>query len=205
MNQVSISKERLKSSELISHPKSAIQLRKVGDITFALCDSRTDELMLGFSSSALVRYLGSRERLQIINVRLVSQKVIIGLEPDDYLVLSMRLKDATLITLDEQDYIYESSPFISTHERGTLISPSKMWALPPEGCYARMLLTERMVHFLENLAEEGQHAHLVSMLWKEYELARDKSEPDRRLSIEGEFMSYSVMAFAHGLVLFDHV
>jgi len=67
-----------------------------------------------------------------------------------------------------------------------------------------MVLTDRLVEALDRFAEAGQHAHLLLVLWKEYEQAvQEAEERPQALSIDGEFMSYSARPFYRHLVLFD--
>jgi hypothetical protein len=63
-----------------------------------------------------------------------------------------------------------------------------------------------MIHTIEDIAEEGQHAYLVNVLWSDYRLALEATglSETERISVEGEFLAFSVKRFAHGLYVFAH-
>ena len=69
-----------------------------------------------------------------------------------------------------------------------------------------MLFTDRLIRTIEDIAEEGQHGYLVSVLWADYRLALEStgSNETDRVCVEGEFLAFSVKRFAHGLFVFDH-
>ena len=54
-----------------------------------------------------------------------------------------------------------------------------------------LLLPKRLIQTIEDIANEGQRAYLINVLWREYCLALENSGNDEfeRLSIEGESMA----------------
>lgn len=205
MNEINISEERLKNSTLLSSPGLDNELRRLGHITFGVF-TKADGLRFAFASSELVKYLERRKGKKITDVRLLSQTAIVGDEVDDTKVLRLKFSDARVATLDKYDHLYEYEPIIAREVSSYLISPHKQWGLPPHGIAGLMLLTERMVHTIEDLADEGQHAYLIKVLWDDYRLALEDSGGDEfeQINVEGEFLSFSVKRFAHGLFIFDY-
>lgn len=205
MNEINISEERLKNSTLLSSPGLDIELRRIGHITFAVCD-RNDGMRYAFASAELANYLGRCGTIKVTDVKLFKQTAVVGDESGDTLLLRLKLANAKIITLDNNDHIHQFEPVIARDLSSSLISPHRQWGLPPHGIAGIMLLSERLVLTIEDIADEGQHAYLIQVLWNDYQLAlkvSGTSEHDR-ICVEGEFMTFSVKEFAHGLLIFDH-
>ena len=206
MNEINISLDRIRQGEILSNPKMDIQLRRIGKISFAVTSAYDGSVFLAFASSELARYLAQLGSKEILDVKLLNQTPITGDETDETKILQLKLSDGRVLVLNKYDHIYEMEPVILEKPDPILISAHKQWALPPQSIAGVMLLTERMVRTIEDIADEGQHAYLVSVLWSDYRLtleATGQSE-EQRISVEGEFISYTVNRFAHGLYVFDH-
>lgn len=206
MNEINISADRLGESTFISSPLMDIGLHKIGAITYAITE-KGDGLRFAFASSELTKYLARKNDWKITDVKLLKQYPIIGYEEDETLVLRLKFSDGKIAILDKYDHLSEFVPVVLEKGESILTSAHKQWGLPAESCAGVMLLTKRMIDTIEDIADEGQHAYLISVLWKEYRLALKSSGSDEfeRLSIEGEFMAFCVKRFAHGLFVFDHV
>jgi hypothetical protein len=206
MNEITLSEDRFADSTLISQPGLEIELRQIGSITFGLVTRSDGTPRFAFASAELAAYLAKRKDKRIIDVKLMQQTPIWGEEIDETKILRLKFSDARIITLDKYDHLYEFEPILSREISHALISPHKQWGLPPLSFAGLMLLTERMVSIIEDLADEGQHAYLIKILWDDYRLAIDESGANEfdQINIEGEFMDFSVKRFAHGLFIFDN-
>jgi hypothetical protein len=204
MNEFKISLERLERSELISHSRCLVELRRVGAVAFAIKTRDDGQWRFTFTSAALAKFLEKLET-SILDVRLLSQTPIVGDESDETKILRLRLGDAKIIILNKYDHLYEYEPSTNVDPRGKLISPVKLWGLPPLSHAGRMLITERMATLIENLAEEGQFHHLIFVLWRDYQLAVNDITPNENdvITVEGEFMTFSVRPFAFEMLIFD--
>lgn len=204
MNEFKISLERLERSELISHSKCLVELRRAGAVAFAIRTRDDGQWPFTFASAALAKFL-KELKTKITDVRLFSQTPIVGDESDETRILRLRLGDGRIIQLDKYDHLYIFEPSTDVDPRGKLISPVKLWGLPPLSHAARMLMTERMVSLVDTLAEEGQYYHLIHVLWRDFQLAVDDTNLNERdvITVEGEFMTFSVRLFAFEMLIFD--
>ena len=205
MNEININEGCLDGSTLISAPGIDIGLWKIGHISFAITEKGYG-MRFAFASAELTKYLARREQYKITDVKLLKQYPIVGYEDDETNILRLKFDDAKVALLDKYDHIYEFEPIILERGESILTSAHKQWGLPAQGIAGLMLLTSRMIHTIEDIADEGQHAYLICILWKEYRLAVENSGADEfeRICVEGEFMSFSVKRFAHGLFVFDY-
>ena len=205
MNEINISEERLKGSTLLSVPGLDIGLWKIGHITYAITEEGQG-MRFAFASAELTKYLARQRPKRITDVRLLKQSPIIGYDEDVTNVLRIKFSDAKIATLDKYDHLYEFEPIILEQGESILTSAHKQWGLPADGIAGLMLLSSRMIHTIEDIADEGQHAYLINILWKEYRLAVESNGADEfeRICVEGEFMAFSVKRFAHGLFVFDY-
>lgn len=204
MTPVTITHECFHASKLISPKGLEVELRQVGRITFAVCYKNDNEHWHAFSSSELATVLSKRRGNKIIDVKLLQQTPVFGNEIDLTHVLRLKFADATIMTVDKYDHVYTFSPVAQKAKQLKLISPHKQWGLPPLSIAGVMLLTQRMIEAVESIADEGQHAYLIKVLWDDYKLvAKDYADEDAPISVEGEFLSYTVKRFAHGLFIFD--
>jgi len=205
MNEINITEERLKGSTLLSNPGADIGLWKIGHITYALTEKGYG-MRFAFTSAELPKYLARNKKSKITEVKLFKQTPVVAYEEDETHVLKLRFSDAKIATIDKYDHVYEFKPIILEKGESILTSAHKQWGLPADGIAGLMLLTRRMINTIEDIADEGQHAYLIQILWKEYRLAIECSGADEfeRISVEGEFMSFSVKRFAHGLFVFDY-
>ena len=205
MNEINISEERLKGSTLLSVPGLDISLWKIGHITYAITE-KGQGMRFAFASAELTKYLARQKPKRITDVKLLKQSPIFGYAEDETNVLRIKFSDSKIATLDKYDHLYEFEPIIFEQGESILTSAHKQWCLPADGIAGLMLLTRRMINTIEDIADEGQHAYLINILWKEYRLALEKSGDDEfdRICVEGEFMAFSVKRFAHGLFVFDY-
>jgi len=205
MNEINISEERLNGAKLLSLPGLDISLWKIGHITYAITE-KDQGMRFAFASAELTKYLARQKPKRITDVKLLKQSPIIGYEEDETNVLRIKFSDAKIATLDKYDHVYEFEPIILEEGESILTSAHKQWGLPADGIAGLMLLTRRMINTIEDIADEGQHAYLINVLWKEYRLAVESSDADEfeRICIEGEFIAFSVKRFAHGLFVFDY-
>jgi len=206
MNEINIDEGRLESSTLLSIPGIDIALWRIGHITYGITEKGYG-LRFAFSSSELTKYLSRRKNHKITDVKLLKQYPLVGYEEDETNILWLKFDNAKVTFLDKYDHIYEFEPVIMERGESILTSAHKQWGLPADGIAGLMLLSSRMIHTIEDIADEGQHAYLISIIWKEYRLAVENAGADEfeRICVEGEFMSFSVKRFAHGLFVFDHV
>lgn len=204
MNEFKISSERLERSELISHPKCLVELRRAGAVVFAVRTRDDGKWPFTFASAALAKFL-ERLKTKIIDVRVLLQTPIVGDEIDQTKILRLRLGNAAIIQLDKYDHLYEFQPSFDVDPMGHLISPVKEWGLPPLSHAGRMLMTARLVALVDSLAEEGQYHHLVYVLWRDYQLAVRETDHDAEdaIAVEGEFMTFCVRPFAFEMFIFD--
>lgn len=205
MNEININEERLDGSTLLSSPGIDIGLRKIGHISYAITE-REYGMRFAFSSAELTKFLSRRKNRKITDVKLLKQYPIVGYDEDETNVLQLKFDNAKIVTLNKYDHVYEFEPVILETGESILVSAHKQWGLPADGIAGLMLLTRRMINTIEDIADEGQHAYLINVLWKEYRLAIEDSGTDEfeRICIEGEFISFSVKRFAHGLFVFDY-
>lgn len=205
MNEIKIPLERLENSELISHPQCLAELRRVGPVAFALRTQDDGKWPFAFASSALAQFLKGLKS-KIIDVRLLLQTPLVGDEIDETKILRLKLGNARIAILDKYDHLYEFEPSTEVDPRGHLTSPVKLWGLPPMSHAGFMLMTERMVSLVDSLAEEGQFHHLVYVMWRDFQLAMENTDwnEDDVITVEGEFMCFSVRRFAFGMFVFDH-
>lgn len=205
MNEININEGRLDGATRLSSIGMDIGLWKIGHISYAVTEKGYG-LRYAFASAELTKYLSRRKTTKITDVKLLKQFPVVGYEEDETHVLKLKFSDAKIATLDKYDYLYEFEPIIREQGNSILTSAHKQWGLPPNGIAGLMLLSSRMIHTIEDIADEGQHAYLINILWKEYRLAIENSGADEfeRICIEGEFMAFSVKRFAHGLFVFDY-
>lgn len=205
MNEIKIDPHRLESGALLSNPRSSRLLIQAGGIAFGICQRSNMKLLYGFASSSLARFVAESKNIEAEDALIINQMTTIGPEEESETVLKIIMSDGSLLILDSYDHIYRCTPYVSCRDRGRLLSPNKVWGLPAQNYMAYMLLTERMIDFLETRANDGQHAHLLKILWREYQLATEHTEQKQQVSIEGEFLDFTAREFAHGLVIFDTV
>ena len=205
MNEIIISENRLSESTFITSPLVDIALHKIGAISYAITE-KGNGMRFAFASSELTKYLARRQDQKITDVKLLKQSPVIGYEEDETLILRLKLGNGKVVMLNKYDHLFEYEPVILEEGEGILTSAHKQWALPADSVAGLMLLSQRMIHTIEDIAEEGQHSYLIHLLWREYRLALEISGDDEceRLCVEGEFMAFSVKRFAHGLFVFDH-
>jgi len=205
MQEININEERLDGSTLLSIPGIDIGLWKVGHITYAITE-KGHGMRFAFSSAELTKYFSRRKSSKITDVKLLKQTPIVAYEEDETHVLRLRFSDAKIATIDKFDHVYEFEPIILEEGESILTSAHKQWGLPADGIAGLMLLTRRMINTVEDIADEGQHAYLVQILWKEYRLAIENTGADEseRICVEGEFMSFSVKRFNGVLFVFDY-
>lgn len=202
MNEININLNRLKTGKNHSAPKARRLLMQAGGIAFGILERKYMTLLYGFASASLARYIAESQQIKVEDAIVLKQRLIVGPEEEPRLALHLKLLDGCHLTLDCYDHIYHCTPYVSLRDNGRLLSPNKVWGLPAHGYMGFMLLTERMVDFLEDRAKDGQHAHLLRVLWREYEIC-SKRFSDRQLNIEGEFVEFTARPFAHGLIIFD--
>jgi len=201
MNEVNVALETIRQARIISAPTANPQLRRIGEVTYAITSADESEPSYVFDSQRLSWFISEHAPV-ISGVSLVKVEHLIG-NPKFEMRLELRLNDGRTATLDQSDGLYYAEPFAHQRSGGAIISPVKHWGLPAELPFARMMLCERMVKTLEDMSQPGQRGHLLTVLWKEYQLAaEDAEDPQAKLSIEGEFMGFTAKAFGHGLVLF---
>jgi hypothetical protein len=207
MNEIKISLDRIRDGKIISNPRLDIQLIRVGSISYAVFSAHDNMAFFAFSSSQLTRYLSQLEGKDIIDVKLVNQGPITGDESDETKVLQLKLSNAKIVVLNKYDHLYEMDPVILEESNSVLVSAHKQWGLPAMSIAGFMLFTDRLIRTIEDIAEEGQHGYLVNVLWADYRLTLEStgSNETDRVCVEGEFISFSVKKFAHGLYVFDHV
>ena len=69
-----------------------------------------------------------------------------------------------------------------------------------------MLLSGRLVDYIDSICDEGQQEHLVYILWRDYQIERDADFLSGGLMvIDGEYMTFKAKQVADHLVLFDIV
>ncbi|PXA05736.1 hypothetical protein DDZ13_02375 [Coraliomargarita sinensis] len=205
MNEINISEDRLSESTIFTSPLLDIALHKVGAITFAITE-KSYGLRFAFASAELAKYLERQQNPNITDVKLLRQHPVVGYEEDETLILRLKLDRGKVVMLNKYDHIYEYEPIILEEGDGILTSAHKQWGLPAESVAGLMLLTRRMIQTVEDIADEGQHSYLIHVLWQEYRLALEISgcSEAERISVEGEFMAFSVKRFTGELFVFDH-
>lgn len=206
MNEIKISLERIRDGKVLSNPRLDVQLIKIGSTSYAVFSAHDNMAFFAFSSSQLTRYLAQLEGKEIIDVKLVNQTPITGDESDETRVLQLKLSNAKIAVLNKYDHLYEMDPVILKESNFLLVSAHKQWGLPAMSIAGFMLFTDRLIRTIEEIADEGQHGYLISVLWSDYRLALEATGANEtdRICVEGEFISFSVKRFAHGLYIFDH-
>ena len=205
MTEINLAQELVQASALLSSPDVALQLRKVGRATFALCWQEGQTLAFAFSSSALVHFLDQSLVAEINDVSLIRCETFAGCPSERSLVLQLRLSSGALVTLNQADELYIAEPYVACEQVGTLTSPNQRWGLFGVDYLGRMLLTERMVTYVEGVGDEHL-SHLLYTLWRDFEL-QVKCSATRlgRITVEGELMVFSVRPFCDGQFIFDYV
>ena len=202
MNQITIPPEFLKNSRLISLKISAVELHKVSSTTFALINQKTEELMIGFASSALARLIDDNN-LMIYEVSMITQKVKIGLQPDEKYVLLLKLGNDATISIDEDDIIHICNRQRNENaETAKYVSPISRWNAASDGHFSQILLTERMAILIEELSKTNQELQLLHILWKDYATSNILSG-ESLIRIAGEIMVFQATLLGDSLVLFD--
>lgn len=203
MQEANVSIDRIENAPIVSSERAHVHLRHLSGPLFAVTPSPLKEPSYVFLSPKLERYL-DEEHPRIVSVALIQQHEVAGPKPNYQLRLELGLADGRRLTVDENDSVFEASRFGTNSEQPGAQPALQVWDLPAKLPYARMLLTNRLIQALNHLAEGGQHAHLLTVLWKEYELARQDAKTNKQtLHINGEFMSFSARAFHQHLVVFD--
>lgn len=203
MNEANVSIDRIASSEVISQPRSGLQLRRIEGTVFAVTEPTLEGYSYVFESPALRRYI---EKFQpsICSVALIHQREVVGENENNQMRLELGLDDGHFVILNEKDQVFVAVPMADNINDSALQSPVKVWGLPAQLPYACMLLTKRLAETLDSLADDGQHAYLLNVLWKEYKLALSEAEQaEQTHRINGEFMRFSARPFQRFLVLFD--
>lgn len=203
MNEANVSIDRIASSEVISQHRSELQLRRIEGTVFAVTEPTLEEPSYVFESPGLRRYI-DRYHPSICSVALIHQREVAGKSENNQMRLELGLSDGNLLILNEKDQVFEATPMTDKTNHSILQSPVQVWGLPAQLPYASMLLTKRLVETLDSLAADGQHAYLLNVLWKEYELAHGEAEQaEQTHRINGDFMRFSARPFQRFLVLFD--
>lgn len=204
MNKIDLKTLNWANAQVISKGCSKIQLMRISPMTFILYDQKNRTPMIAFESPALA-YFGDQNHEDIHEVIMVDQHVTLGGNAQTISEVHLILADKKLVILTEHDRLYiatEQKTKIS--ELTSLFSPYKMWGIELKAPYAFMLLSERLVDYIDDISEEGQQQQLVYVIWRDYELERRKDpESDARLVIEGEFTRFSAKPFNTVLVVFD--
>ena len=205
MNEIKIPQELVDGSRLISAPTARLELRTIGKAIFALCHQKDQTIAFAFLSSSLLHFLENSNSAEIFDVSLNLSKTLAGPPPDRALILRLRMSNGNLITLNQADELYVAEPYVACDNSSSVYSPSRIWGLTGPGYLEKMLLTERMIAFLEDMGQEHLQ-HLLHTLWKDFELHLQCSKScHNRATISGEVMAFSVTPFANGLFIFDYV
>lgn len=204
MNKIDLKTLNWANAQVISKGCSKIQLMRISPMTFILYDQKNRTPMIAFESPALA-YFDDQNHEDIHEVFMVDQHVTLGGNAQTIPEVHLILADKKLVILTEHDRLYiatEQKTKIS--DLSSLFSPYKMWGIEPKAPYAFMLLTERLVDYIDDISEEGQQQQLVYVIWRDYELERRKDpESEAKLLIAGEFTSFSAKPFNKFLVVFD--
>jgi hypothetical protein len=203
MNEININPSRIEKAPCISCATASQQLRRIAKITFAITSSKDENTSFAFASQALADYLHTHQP-EITEARLVYESGHPLDAADNKRILHLDLKSGERLHLNEHDQLRVSQRYQTKQRHIGIYSPYKLWQLPKQVYLCQMLVTERMFHFLEDLGDDGQHAYLLNILWKEYQLHLEQhgASADRQ-KIQGEFMSFSAKTFSKGFVLFD--
>lgn len=203
MNEINISLSRIEKASYISCATAAQQLRRIAKITFAITFSKDENASFAFASQALADYLHTHQA-EISEAHLVYESGHPHDVANNKRILHLDLKSGERLHLNEHDQLWVSQRYHNKQRHIGIYSPYKLWQLPKQAYLCQMLVTERMFHFLEDLGDDGQHAYLLNILWKEYQLHLDRHGAcaDGQ-KIHGEFMSFRAKAFSQNFVLLD--
>lgn len=192
------------NSKVISKGASRIKLMHIPPMTFVLYNPKTRTPLVAIESPALT-YFNDQPHEEIHDVFMVEQQVILGGNAQTVSEIHLILADKTLIILTDHDRLYiAKEQKTKIRELSSLYSPYKMWGIEPKAPYAFMLLTDRLVDYIDDISEEGQQQQLVYVIWRDYDLAQRKgSDPENKLVIDGEFTRFTAKKFNKVLVVFD--
>ncbi|HAW20111.1 MAG TPA: hypothetical protein DCX14_08015 [Flavobacteriales bacterium] len=202
MNEVNIYIGHLHGAKLLTAKGCAVSLWRIGKITFGICKD-ADSVHFGFGSGALSDYLDNNPQTKIIDLKLYLREGLVGTNKRD-LLLQLKKNDGNLITLDQQDHLYEAIPYIESEPRGHYYAPSRVWGFPLKGYLCRMLLTERLVQLISDIAVNNNERQLIHIMWKEYQLAKQVKGDQPHLTVSGEFTGFSVRKFTDDFLIFDY-
>ncbi|CAA6679296.1 MULTISPECIES: hypothetical protein [unclassified Lentimonas] len=204
MNKIDLKTLNWANAQIISKGAARTQLMRIPPMTFILYDQKAKKPLIAFESPSLA-YFHDHNNEDIHEVFMVTQHVTHDCIARTLSEVHLTLADQTLVILTEFDRLFIArEQRTKVHELSSLNSPYKMWGIEPKAPYAFMLLTERLVDYIDDISEEGQQQQLVYVIWRDYELERRKDpESDARLVIDGEFIRFSAKRFNTVLVVFD--
>jgi hypothetical protein len=170
---------------------------------FALTERGSWKSLYAFESKALTKYL-EKKIGKIHGVSLHECYCKIGNLKRMVLELRLKLSNGSIVTINDWEKVYKTYELReSSRHAETLYSPYSAWELVPEEPYVFMFLTGRLVDFIDLISAEGQQKHLLTILWKEFEMARSTRKPSEQITVQSEFMEFQATQLNTQLIKFD--
>ena len=206
MKEYNIDITRLHEANLLTHRISRLELHQMGKVTFFIREPVSDQVIYAFTSPALGRFITTSQALDIQDVQLVLEQKIPG-DGEQKKVLKLTLNTREIIVIDEEDLIFKAQPL---HPRpleytGRLLTPCQLWGGEPMSYLSLILLTDRLVDTIEDIAQGGNQLELIDVIWREYQrdLKAGRISLKMRHKISGEFLEFTAKRVGGLLVVFD--
>ncbi|PXA03874.1 hypothetical protein DDZ13_09545 [Coraliomargarita sinensis] len=205
MKEINIAISRLNEATLLSHRISKLELYQLGKVTFIIREPVDDKIVYAFTSPALGRFLTTSQTSDIREVQLVVEETMPDLDGRNKL-LKLTLSTREIVSIDEDDFICKSQPL---HPRpleytGRLLTPYQLWGGDPLSYLSLILVSDRLVDSIEDIALDGNQLELLDVMWREYQrdLKAGRISLKERHIIYGEFLEFTAKRIG-GFVVLD--
>lgn len=175
--------------------------------TFTLIETFSQTLIFAFKSKSLGDYFDLRPNIVATDAQLI-QLVAIKSQQTFGKELRLTLSNKEKVILNEKDDLRILKKLDANIVSARILySPHRVWKTPNEGYLTKILMTERFVSFVEQMAHGSDPQYILIHFWLDYCEALGKpnisSGYRRAFPVQGEFTQFVAKPYKDGTVLFD--
>ena len=184
---------------------ASVHLYEAAPKQYALVEPDGMNVLYAFKSKALDCFL-EKNTEPITEAALYESNCRFGRNRRMIVELRLTLSDGYIFTITDWEKVYRTQEIKqgSRHAK-TLYSPYSAWSIPPDEPYVYMLLTGRLIDHLDSIATDGQHRHLLNVMWYEHRNAWEQLDEPKPLNVECEFMQFKATPLNRHLIAFDTI
>jgi len=186
--------------KVLTMPTSFLKLNKCANDEFAITTSGY-RVLDAFESRSLSELFVREGRKKLRCIRLNQKSTQYGSGAKFLTEIYLQFRDGRKFILDERDRLFELKEITQTEK---LYSPCGVWGLIPKEPIVHVLLSAKMVDFIESIASEDQLEHVIRTFWHDWLLTKIKpSNPKQPIKIRGEFGVFKATKINSKMVKFD--